>query len=67
MSMITVGVLCEGENIPEPLLLLSGALMYLNEGTLLNNLRRRYKKDLIYVSKAMPHSIAKPGGFPRRM
>lgn len=25
------------------------ALMYLNEGTLLNNLRRRYKKDLIYV------------------
>jgi len=23
--------------------------MYLNEGTLLNNLRRRYKKDLIYV------------------
>jgi hypothetical protein len=25
--------------------------MYLNEGTLLNNLRRRYKKDLIYVIK----------------
>ena len=24
--------------------------MYLNEGTLLNNLRRRYKKDRIYVS-----------------
>lgn len=28
---------------------LIGALMYLNEGTLLNNLRRRYKKDAIYV------------------
>lgn len=26
-----------------------GALMYLNEATLLNNVRRRYKKDLIYV------------------
>ncbi|CAF0722956.1 unnamed protein product [Adineta ricciae] len=25
------------------------ALMYLNEGTLLNNVRRRYKKDLIYT------------------
>ena len=23
--------------------------MYLNEATLLNNVRRRYKKDLIYV------------------
>ena len=31
------------------LVLLSGALMYLNEATLLNNVRRRYKKDLIYV------------------
>lgn len=26
--------------------------MYLNEGTLLNNLRRRYKKDRIYVSES---------------
>jgi hypothetical protein len=25
--------------------------MYLNEATLLNNVRRRYKKDLIYVLK----------------
>ncbi|CAF5186421.1 unnamed protein product [Rotaria magnacalcarata] len=25
------------------------ALMYLNEATLLNNLRRRYKKDMIYT------------------
>ena len=29
---------------------LSGALMYLNEATLLNNLRLRYKKNQIYVS-----------------
>ena len=29
---------------------LPGALMFLNEATLLNNLRIRYKKDLIYVS-----------------
>ena len=27
-----------------------GSLMFLNEGTLLNNLRIRYKKDKIYVS-----------------
>ena len=27
-----------------------GALMFLNEATLLNNLRNRYKKDKIYVS-----------------
>ena len=34
--------------------------MYLNEGTLLNNLRRRYKKDLIYVSTAMHECLAPP-------
>ena len=28
----------------------TGSLMYLNEATLLNNLRIRYNKDLIYVS-----------------
>ena len=27
----------------------TGALMYLNQGTLLNNLRKRYKRDVIYV------------------
>lgn len=27
----------------------SGSLMYLNEATLLNNVRVRYNKDLIYV------------------
>ena len=27
-----------------------GSLMYLNEATLLHNLKIRYKKDLIYVS-----------------
>ena len=26
-----------------------GGLMYLNEATLLNNVRARYEKDLIYV------------------
>lgn len=29
---------------------LSGSLMYLNEATLLNNIRVRYSKDKIYVS-----------------
>ena len=29
---------------------IAGALMYLNEANLLNNLRLRYKKDNIYVS-----------------
>lgn len=29
---------------------LSGSLMYLNEATLLNNVRVRYSKDKIYVS-----------------
>ena len=29
---------------------LVGSLMYLNEATLLNNLRIRYKKNQIYVS-----------------
>lgn len=28
----------------------SGSLMYLNEATLLNNIRVRYSKDKIYVS-----------------
>uniref|UniRef100_A0A8C1DFP1 Unconventional myosin-VI n=1 Tax=Cyprinus carpio carpio TaxID=630221 RepID=A0A8C1DFP1_CYPCA len=32
--------------------LLPGSLMYLNEGTLLNNIRVRYSKDLIYTSVA---------------
>lgn len=31
-------------------LCLSGSLMYLNEATLLNNIRVRYSKDKIYVS-----------------
>lgn len=30
---------------------LPGSLMYLNEATLLNNIRVRYSKDLIYVSQ----------------
>lgn len=30
--------------------MISGALMYLNEATLLNNIRTRYFKDSIYVS-----------------
>lgn len=34
-----------------PLLCLSGSLMYLNEATLLNNVRLRYSKDKIYVSE----------------
>lgn len=34
-----------------PLLCLSGSLMYLNEATLLNNVRVRYSKDKIYVSE----------------
>lgn len=32
------------------LLIVIGALMYLNEATLLNNIRTRYFKDRIYVS-----------------
>ena len=32
------------------LLFSSGALMYLNEATLLNNIKIRYMKDAIYVS-----------------
>jgi len=28
---------------------LSGALMYLNEATLLHNIRMRYQRDVIYV------------------
>lgn len=31
--------------------------MYLNEGTLLNNVRRRYKKDLIYVRRVRSLSL----------
>lgn len=34
-------------------LCLSGSLMYLNEATLLNNIRVRYSKDKIYVSTDM--------------
>ena len=50
MSMIIVTFTKENRfQLNALLLLLSGALMYLNEGTLLNNLRRRYKRDLIYV------------------
>lgn len=30
--------------------LVAGALMYLNEATLLNNIKIRYKNDKIYVS-----------------
>jgi len=32
---------------------LPGSLMYLNEATLLNNVRIRYSKDLIYVSQML--------------
>lgn len=32
---------------------LPGSLMYLNEATLLNNIRVRYSKDLIYVSQML--------------
>ncbi len=32
---------------------IAGALMYLNEATLLNNIRIRYMKDCIYVSEAL--------------
>ena len=30
--------------------IISGSLMFLNEATLLNNIRLKYKKDSIYVS-----------------
>lgn len=36
--------------VPSSPLCLSGSLMYLNEATLLNNIRVRYSKDKIYVS-----------------
>lgn len=35
----------------------SGSLMYLNEATLLNNIKNRYNKDKIYVSKVQNHKI----------
>lgn len=50
---------CDSLKLDEPVLMLSfllsrfclsGSLMYLNEATLLNNVRVRYSKDKIYVS-----------------
>lgn len=34
-----------------------GSLMNLNEATLLNNVRNRYKKDKIYVSIKLPNNV----------
>lgn len=36
----------------------SGSLMYLNEATLLNNVRVRYNKDHIYVSLLLSHTLS---------
>ena len=46
--LLNIGVVCQ---LCDALCLWpSGSLMYLNEATLLNNVRVRYSKDRIYVS-----------------
>lgn len=53
MSMITVSIYLNEFSFQRIIFLdIIGALMYLNEATLLNNLRRRYKKDSIYVRRS---------------